>query len=116
MVWADSRRGQRPRRHSAALALLAAVLGLPGPSWAGPLPAPIAGEMRENKLPEADASLYVLKVGESAPRLALNPTTPRLPASVIKLLTTAAALDTLGPTFTFNTEAYATGTLTKGCL
>jgi len=103
-------------RCQAALALLSAVLGLPGLSLAAPLPAPIAGEMRENKLPEANASLYVLKVGEATPRLALNAATPRLPASVIKLLTTAAALDALGPTFTFNTEAYANGTLNKGRL
>ncbi len=116
MASADSRRGQRPMRCQAALALLSAVLGLPGLSLAAPLPAPIAGEMRENKLPEANASLYVLKVGEATPRLALNAATPRLPASVIKLLTTAAALDALGPTFTFNTEAYANGTLNKGRL
>ncbi len=95
---------------------LAVWLVLPGPGFADPLPAPIAGAMRKNKLPETNASLFVLKLGESAPRLALNAGEPRLPASVIKLLTTAAALDTLGPTFTFKTEAYATGTLSEGRL
>lgn len=116
MAWANRRYGPCRVRRVAALAMFSVTVGLWGTSWAGSLPAPIAGKMRENKLPEADASLYVLKIGDSTPRLTLNATTPRLPASVIKLLTTAAALDTLGPTFTFNTEAYATGTLSKGRL
>ena len=105
--------GGRRRLMSLALAVW---LVMPGPGFADLLPAPIAGAMRKNKLPETTASLFVLKLGESAPRLALNASEPRLPASVIKLLTTAAALDTLGPTFTFKTEAYANGTLTEGRL
>jgi len=113
MVWAERRRSLLPIR---CLVVLATALLATTAARGDPLPAPVIGEMRQNKLPEASTSLYVLKVGEKAPRLALNPTVPRLPASVIKLVTTAAALDTLGPTFTFRTEAYATGTLAEGRL
>jgi serine-type D-Ala-D-Ala carboxypeptidase/endopeptidase (penicillin-binding protein 4) len=45
-----------------------------------------------------------------------NPSTPRAPASVEKLLTTGAALDRLGPDVRIETAALATGTLANGVL
>jgi D-alanyl-D-alanine carboxypeptidase/D-alanyl-D-alanine-endopeptidase (penicillin-binding protein 4) len=46
----------------------------------------------------------------------LNPETPRSPASAIKVVTTFAALDSLGPAYTWHTQALATGELSDGVL
>ena len=41
--------------------------------------------------------------------MSYNAAVPRNPASTMKVLTTYAALETLGPAYTWRTRAYATG-------
>jgi D-alanyl-D-alanine carboxypeptidase/D-alanyl-D-alanine-endopeptidase (penicillin-binding protein 4) len=45
-----------------------------------------------------------------------NPDTPRSPASTVKVVTTFAALDMLGPTYTWHTRALIRGALNEGVL
>ncbi len=80
------------------------------------LPAPMDRIVRGNNLPESAVSVLVQEVGARQPVLALNIDTPRNPASTIKLMTTFVALDVLGPTHRFRTEAYALGPITGGVL
>jgi D-alanyl-D-alanine carboxypeptidase/D-alanyl-D-alanine-endopeptidase (penicillin-binding protein 4) len=58
----------------------------------------------------------VREVDAVAPRLAVNARAALNPASTMKLVTTYAALDLLGPAYTWKTEAHATGTLADGVL
>ncbi len=97
-------------------ALIAALLGLACHAAAAALPAPLDRVLRAHHLPESAVSLYVQDVGARQPTLALNIDTPRNPASTIKLVTTFAALDVLGPTHRWRTEAYALGPLVGGML
>jgi D-alanyl-D-alanine carboxypeptidase/D-alanyl-D-alanine-endopeptidase (penicillin-binding protein 4) len=60
--------------------------------------------------PEA-VGIYVQKVEGGPVLLASNWETPFNPASTVKLVTTAAALDMLGPAFTWKTQALVDGTL-----
>jgi D-alanyl-D-alanine carboxypeptidase/D-alanyl-D-alanine-endopeptidase (penicillin-binding protein 4) len=83
---------------------------------ADPLPDSVEAALQRYRLGSAGLSLYVHAVGEREPMLALAPDEPRNPASVIKLLTTLAALEELGPAYRFRTEAYATGRLVNGRL
>jgi D-alanyl-D-alanine carboxypeptidase/D-alanyl-D-alanine-endopeptidase (penicillin-binding protein 4) len=83
---------------------------------AGPLPTEIAKALRLHEISEADLSLYVQEVTETAPRLSINAGVPRVPASTIKLLTTAAGLDSLGSTYRWRTRAYLGGPLVDGRL
>ena len=53
---------------------------------------------------------------EQAPRLAWQIHQPMNPASVMKLVTTLAALDLLGPAYTWQTPVYLDGTLQGGVL
>ncbi len=71
-----------------------------------PLPAPVAQVARALKVPESAVSVWVQRIGEAAPRVAFNADTPRNPASVMKLVTTFAALEALGPAYTWETEIH----------
>ncbi|HWT71168.1 MAG TPA: D-alanyl-D-alanine carboxypeptidase/D-alanyl-D-alanine-endopeptidase, partial [Oxalicibacterium sp.] len=58
----------------------------------------------------AAVGVYVQQVDAAAPLLSANDAAPMNPASTMKLLTTDAALDLLGPAYTWKTQAYASGT------
>lgn len=53
--------------------------------------------------------MYAQEIGSPNLLLAVNATTPMNPASTIKLVTTDAALELLGPAFTWKTRAYING-------
>ena len=69
-----------------------------------PLPAPVAQVARAMKVPESAVSVWVQRIGDTEPRVAFNADTLRNPASVMKLVTTFAALEALGPAYTWKTE------------
>jgi len=82
----------------------------------GVLPAPVRAALKYHGLTGEELSIYVRAVDADEPLLAVNAGTPRRPASVIKLLTTYAALDVLGPAYQWQTEAWATGPVGDGVL
>jgi len=79
------------------------------PVLAAGLPEPIAKALRDAKVPQSSVSIVVQAVGAQRPELALNAKAARNPASVMKLVTTYAALELLGPAYRWKTEAYLDG-------
>lgn len=72
----------------------------------GSLPPDVQQAWRATKLPESALSLVVHELG--AQRLAsVNAAAPRNPASVMKMVTTWAALSGLGPDYSWRTAFYA---------
>jgi serine-type D-Ala-D-Ala carboxypeptidase/endopeptidase (penicillin-binding protein 4) len=80
------------------------------------LPASVTKILAKHKVPKDSLSLYIQEFDSSDPLVALNIDTPRNPASVIKLLTTYAGLDILGPNYTWETHVHLDGTLNNGTL
>ena len=83
------------------------------------LPAPIAAALAEQRIPASKVSLVVRTLddrGRGATLLRHNAATARNPASVIKLLTTLAALETLGPDYRWETAYLADGAIRNGTL
>jgi len=98
------------------LALAAALLlALPVPVAAA-LPKPVADALRDAAVPVAAVAVVVQEVGAPRPALSLNARVPMNPASTMKLFTTLAALELLGPAYRWKTEAYAAGELRDGVL
>jgi serine-type D-Ala-D-Ala carboxypeptidase/endopeptidase (penicillin-binding protein 4) len=93
-----------------------AWLAAPQSAQPASLPGPVAGALARAGIPESAAAFYVHETGASGPLLALGADRALNPASTIKLLTTYAALELLGPAYTWPTEAYAAGHLTRGVL
>jgi D-alanyl-D-alanine carboxypeptidase/D-alanyl-D-alanine-endopeptidase (penicillin-binding protein 4) len=70
------------------------------------LPAPLQAAWKASRLPDSSLSLVVRELG--GPQLiGINASTPRNPASVMKLVTTWTALSELGPDYTWRTEFLA---------
>jgi len=79
-------------------------------------------------IPEVDAALarakvpgeamvvLVQEVGSTRPRLAWQADVPVNPASIMKILTTSAALDLLGPAWTWSTPVWLQGPVVDGVL
>lgn len=70
------------------------------------LPDAAALAARSLGLPESGISLWVQGVDEAVPLVSFNPDVPRNPASTMKLVTSFAALERLGPAYTWRTELF----------
>jgi serine-type D-Ala-D-Ala carboxypeptidase/endopeptidase (penicillin-binding protein 4) len=103
----------RQVRFSLALCLSACALG----TTAQTLPPEVeAALQRANVSRDAVAVLVTEVQGRSGPRLSHRANVPVNPASAMKLVTTYAALDLLGPTFAWSTPVYVEGTVRDGTL
>ncbi len=105
----------------AALALLAGALAdpaRPAPASAPPwtLPPAIATALDNAHVPASALALWVQPVDAATPSWGWNPDFGVNPASVFKLVTTSAALDRLGPAWTWKTGVYLTGPVRNGVL
>ena len=68
------------------------------------------------RIPADALSLVVLPVSAGPPRLSHQAQTPRNPASLMKLVTTTAALDLLSPAFVWRSPVYVEGSVKDGVL
>lgn len=73
------------------------------------LPEPVSKALRDAGLPEDAVAVYARRVDEPAPLIAHRADQSMHPASVMKLVTSYAALDLLGPAYAWRTELYADG-------
>jgi D-alanyl-D-alanine carboxypeptidase/D-alanyl-D-alanine-endopeptidase (penicillin-binding protein 4) len=96
-----------------AAALLAASAA---PASTGVIPVPVAHTLAAERLAPSSASFAVLDADSGQVVASLNAATPRTPASTMKVVTTFAALDLLGPAYTWRTEALIHGALEGGVL
>jgi D-alanyl-D-alanine carboxypeptidase/D-alanyl-D-alanine-endopeptidase (penicillin-binding protein 4) len=104
-------------RRLTALAALAAVVIAPSvDARDSQLPPAVLRAMSSVGVPTRDVSIYVRDAGSNEVIIDLSADIPRSPASTIKVLTTFAALDMLGPAYAWKTRAYAGGPLGNGVL
>lgn len=105
-----------PPRRVLRLSVLCLTLLAPLAQAAPTLPPAVQAALRRAQVPADALSVVVQEVGSERPLWSLAPDTPRNPASVFKLLTTYAALDQLGPAWTWQTPVYLTGPVRDGVL
>lgn len=82
----------------------------------GQMPPEVASLMQRAGIPQDASGLYVQQLGSGNMLLNVNGQKPFNPASTMKLLTTQAGLELLGPDFTWKTQAYVDGALSDGVL
>ena len=129
MVFTWSRRmlPLRPvgRRRWRSLLTLSVLALLAAPGWgSGParaakprLPATVQKALAQAQVPASAMAVLVVDVGgQRAPRLSHRAAEAMNPASVMKLVTTYAALDALGPDFRWQTRVIMDGSIQNGLL
>jgi serine-type D-Ala-D-Ala carboxypeptidase/endopeptidase (penicillin-binding protein 4) len=97
------------------LALLIVMLGWQISTQAA-LPEPVGLALKQSGIAQDGIGVYVQSVDGGDPTMTHNTEVAMNPASVMKLVTTYAALETLGPAFRWNTEVYRDGMIENGVL
>ena len=83
----------------------------------GQLPPAVEAALQAGKLPTDAVSIVVMEAsGTQRPLVDVRSDVQRNPASVMKLVTTYAALELLGPAYTWNTAISTDGSVAKGAL
>lgn len=99
----------------AALALTVWVAPVQAQDALSTLPRTVQAALKRAQIPADALSVFVAPAPPGqAPRLDWQSTAPRNPASVMKLVTTYAALDQLGPAFVWRTPLYLDGVIDNG--
>ena len=80
------------------------------------LPETVRAELKRAHIPLSSVGVVVQQAGARLPLISQNGKQAMNPASTMKLLTTFAALETLGPAYRWKTEAYLDGPLENGVL
>ena len=80
------------------------------------IPAELSRHLDKLDIPADSVSLIVQKIGADDPVVSWHQEVPRNPASVMKMLTTYAALSKLGPGYQWQTEVRRTGLASEGVL
>jgi D-alanyl-D-alanine carboxypeptidase/D-alanyl-D-alanine-endopeptidase (penicillin-binding protein 4) len=80
------------------------------------LPTTVKRELKQAGIPQEAIAVVVQEIATRKSLLSMNAERSMNPASTMKLLTTYAALDLLGPAYTWKTEAYLDGELKDGVL
>jgi len=80
------------------------------------LPREVERAFLEEHIPLSAVSAYVQEIGQARPLVSHQPGKPMNPASTMKLVTTFAGLELLGPDYRWKTEAYAAGAIVDGAL
>jgi D-alanyl-D-alanine carboxypeptidase/D-alanyl-D-alanine-endopeptidase (penicillin-binding protein 4) len=75
------------------------------------LPGTVEQALKRAAISPSGVSAFVQALDSARPAVDYNATAPMNPASTMKLVTTYAALELLGPTYTWKTEAYISGSM-----
>ena len=86
------------------------------PASAAHLPPEVQAALQRARVPADALSVVVQEAGSGRSLLSHQARLPLNPASVVKLLTTYAALDLLGPAWTWSTPVYIQGAVQDGVL
>lgn len=81
------------------------------PAVADSLPAPVHSALKAAGLPQSSLGVWVQDAQSRAPLLEVGAEQAMNPASTMKLVTTYAALEQLGPAYRWKTETYVAGSL-----
>jgi len=104
------------RLRSLALAAALVLAMPPSPAASRALPKEVADALRAASVPLHAVAIVVQEAGTGRTSLSLHAAEAMNPASTMKLFTTLAALELLGPAYQWKTEAYASGALRDGVL